>query len=71
MSDLFAHERAGRRARDRKKDEAPKITPHLAAAAPYALNHRCAVCGGFAPFGRGLPHRGESVRYFCREHEPK
>lgn len=31
--------------------------------------HRCAICGGFAPYGKGLPHRGERVVYFCREHK--
>lgn len=46
---------------------APKKAPPPRERAPVA--HRCAVCGGFAPFGRGLPHRGERVVYFCREHE--
>lgn len=56
----------------RQRADAPSsapISPVIAAAAPCALSHRCEICGGFAPFGRGLPHRGEVVRYFCQKHK--
>lgn len=60
--DLFSQPRATRE--PTKAEGAAKRAPNAAAG-----SHRCAVCGGFAPYGKGLPHRGERVVYFCREHK--
>lgn len=66
--DLFSSAAGAPRPCDEASPPAP-ISPVIAAAAPYAASHRCVICGGFAPFGRGLPHRGEVVQYFCEKHK--
>jgi hypothetical protein len=66
MSDLFAPRGNQKQfAPEARKSEPP------AGAKASAGDHRCEICGAFAPFGLGLPHRGERVRYFCQEHKPK
>jgi hypothetical protein len=65
--DLFSDTPAPR-APDAKRADGPAQSERPRGA-PVA--HRCAVCGGFAPFGEGLPHRGERVVYYCREHKPQ
>lgn len=62
--DLFAKPSAAR-----APAKARAVTKRESKTAPGP--HRCAICGGFAPYGKGLPHRGEPVVYFCREHMSK